>query len=243
MQVSLTTFNMSKAITKFFDKVPGFIWGYIGVGIPILAMFITALIYTDPLGAKYSISNMFVSELGERAVSEVAWLFNWGLILGAIPLLLFMLDLGLKYKSIFGWLCTAGGVFCSISAFFVGIFPMDFDSSLYMTGHVISAMSFFYGGMATVFLFSILIFLDKKKILPRWLGIFGIIVAIIFALFLFLPEGDLDDIMIRPRDPFLLLAFLEWLVVFAIFTWIATISITMNIQRNKTKKLEAVDAV
>ncbi len=229
---------MSKIISSFYEKVPGFIWGYIGVSIPVLAMFVTALIYTDPLGARYSFFNMFVSELGERAVSEVAWLFNWGLILGAIPLLLFMLGLGLKYKSIFGWLCTAGGVFCSISAFFVGIFPMDFGSELYMTGHVISAMSFFYGGMATVFLFSVLIIIDKKKILPKWLGIFGIVVAIIFALFLFLPEGALDDIMIRPRDPFLLLAFLEWLVVFAIFSWILTISITMNVQRKKkTKKI------
>jgi hypothetical protein len=234
---------MSKKLSVFYDKVPSFVWGYVGVGIPVISMFITALIYRDPLDSRFSIFNMFVSELGERAVSEVAWLFNWGLILGAIPLLLFMLGLGLKYKSIFGWICTAGGIFCSISAFFVGIFPMDFDSSLYMTGHVISAMSFFYGGMATVFLFSILIFIDKKKILPRWLGVFGIVVAIIFALFLFLPEGALDDIMIRPRDPFLLLAFLEWLVVFAIFAWIATISITINVQRNRMKKLESADTI
>jgi len=229
---------MSKTISKFYDKVPSFIWGYIGVSVPVIAMFITALIYRDPLNARFSIFNMFVSELGERAISQTAWLFNWGLIIGGIPLILFMIGLGIKYKSVYGWICTAGGLFCSISAFFVGIFPMDFGSELYMTGHVISALSFFYGGMATVFLFSILIFIDKKKVLPKWLGIFGLLVAVIFALFIFLPEGALDDIMVRPRDRFLLISFLEWLVVFSIFSWILTISITLNIQRRKKIKIE-----
>ncbi|GAG61856.1 unnamed protein product [marine sediment metagenome] len=232
---------MSKTISKFYEKVPGFIWGYIGVGIPVLAMFITALIYTDPLGAPFSIFNMFVSELGERAVSQTAWLFNWGLILAGIPLILFMLGLGLKYKSIPGLICTAGGLFCSISAFFVGVFPMDYGSELYMTGHIVSAMSFFYGGMATIFLFSILIFVDKKKVLPKWLGVFGLLVAVVFALFIFLPEGALDDIMVRPRDNFLLIAFLEWLVVFAIFSWILTTSVILNFQSRKKIKQESTE--
>ena len=91
MHVSFTSFNMSKTISKFYDKVPSFIWGYIGVSVPVIAMFITALIYRDPLNARFSIFNMFVSELGERAISQTAWLFNWGLIIGGIPLILFMI--------------------------------------------------------------------------------------------------------------------------------------------------------
>ncbi len=226
----------------FYETIPVYIWGYVGVGISVIAMFITGLIYVDPLGASFSIFNMFVSELGERAVSQTAWLFNWGLIVGGIPLIIFMLGLGIKYNSIFGWICTIGGMFSSVSILFVGIFPMDFDNNIFMTGHVISAMSFFYGGMITVLLFSILIFVDKKNSLPKWLGLFGLLVAIIFALFIFLPEGSLDDVLIRPRPWFLIVAFLEWLVVFSIFAWIITVSITLNLQRRKKIKLETGDS-
>lgn len=233
---------MRTKLGSFYEKIPVFIWGYVGVGISVIAMLITGLIYVDPLGAPFSIFNMFVSELGERAVSQTAWLFNWGLIVGGIPLIIFMIGLGIKYNSIFGWICTAGGIFSAVSILFVGIFPMDYDNNIFMTGHVISAMSFFYGGMITVLLFSILIFVDKKKSLPKWLGIFGLLVAIIFALFIFMPEGSLDDSLIRPRPWFLIIAFLEWLVVFSIFSWIMTVSITMNIQRRKKIKLETSDS-
>ncbi len=235
-------FSMSQKLDKFYEKSPVFIWGYVGVGIPVFAMLLTGIIYLDPLGAPFSIFNMFVSELGERAVSQTAWLFNWGLIIGGIPLIIFMLGLGIKYNSIFGWLCTVGGIFSSVSVLFVGIFPMDFDNDIFMTGHVISALSFFYGGMITVILFSVLIFVDKKKVLPKWLGIFGLLVAIIFALFIFLPEDSLDDVLIRPRPWFLIIAFLEWLVAFSIFSWIITVSITLNIQRRKKIKLETDDS-
>ena len=233
---------MKTKIVKFYKRIPVFIWGYVGVSIPVIAMLITGLIYADPLGAPFSIFNMFVSELGERAVSQTAWLFNWGLIVGGIPLIIFMLGLGIKYNSIFGWICTVGGIFSSVSILFVGVFPMDFDNDIFMTGHMISALSFFYGGMITILLFSVLIFVDKKKVLPKWLGTFGLLVAIIFALFIFLPEGSLDDVLIRPRSRFLIIAFLEWLVVSSIFSWIITISLTLNIQRRKKIILETGDS-
>ena len=235
----LKLFSMNIVLSRFYKKFPGYLWGYIGVSIPVIAIFITGLIYRDILGYRYSIFNNFVSELGERAVSQTAWLFNWGLIIGGIPLVIFMVNLGVKFNSVYGWICTSGGIFCSISALFVGIFPMDFANNLYMKGHVISAFSFFYGGMATVFLFSILILFDNSKILPKWLGVFGLIVTVIFALFLFLPEGALDDMFILPRPWFVLLAFLEWLVVIAIFAWILTISITLNFQKHRKLKSEA----
>ncbi|MCK5143623.1 MAG: hypothetical protein KAQ77_07620 [Candidatus Heimdallarchaeota archaeon] len=69
-------------------------------------------------------------------------------------------------------------------------------------------MSFFYGGMITVLLFSILIFVDKKNSLPKWLGLFGLLVAIIFALFIFMPESSLDDVLITSKTLVLNCSFL-----------------------------------
>ncbi len=46
---------MQKKLGLFYEKIPVFIWGYVGAGISVITMFITGLIYVDPLGAPFSI--------------------------------------------------------------------------------------------------------------------------------------------------------------------------------------------
>jgi len=222
----MPTFIVSNKIELFYKKFPLYIWGYLGIAIISICSLITAIFYKNIDGDRYSMLQYFISELGEVGISKLAFVFNWGLIISGIPMIIFMFGLILRFKSILGYISSAVGIYTSINYLLVGVFPMDVN----MEAHIFTAMSFFYGGMAAIILFSLTIFLDKKRILPKYVGWLGIGVVGIFASFLFLPLNSMQggefslDPTISARPNIWWLAFFEWLVFFAVLLWIGMIS-------------------
>jgi hypothetical membrane protein len=218
---------------RFYSKFPIFIWGFLGIGIIGITSLITALFFTDQIGDPYSPIRFFISELGGPKVSQLAWVFNWGLIIGGIPITLFMFGLGIRFKSWFGYIACILGIFTSINCMLVGVFPWD----TYLEQHIVTAMSFFYGGMFTVLLFSIVILFDKKHVISSGFSALGLLVASTFALFLFAPRGNSNFSIFEEnysRPAILWSAIFEWSVYFAILIWIGLISLVL-MQQNKKK--------
>lgn len=213
--------SITKFYTKFFTKFPLYLWGFLGSLIILGGCILAAIGFETEGGQKYSILYFFISELGGIGLSNWAFFFNWGLILGSIPFSIFMIGLAIQIKSRWGFLFAPLGLFASINCLLVGIFPWN----VHLEEHGTTAMNFFYSGMIIVFLYSIFFFLTKSKVFPRALGFLGIIVAGIFAAFLFLPLDSPSFEYNEIRNVMNWMAFLEWLVLFAILTWILTIAI------------------
>lgn len=64
--------------------------GLFGVLVIVLGVLVSALVFVGDYGEPFSILNHNISELGERGVSELAWLFNASLVLGGLGLIVFM---------------------------------------------------------------------------------------------------------------------------------------------------------
>ena len=228
---------MNNKIELFYKKFPLYIWGYIGIAIISIGSLITAIFYKNIIGERYSLLRYFISELGEVGISKLAFVFNWGLIISGIPIIIFMFGLGLRFKTILGYISSAVGIYASINYLLVGVFPMDVN----IEAHIFTAMSYFYGGMLAIILFSITIFLDKKSILPKYVGWLGIGVAGIFASFLFLPLNSMQagefslDPTISARPNIWWLAFFEWLVFFGVLLWIGLVSTVLMVKDKPSK--------
>jgi hypothetical membrane protein len=198
--------------------------GLAGAGLVVLGCLISAALF-ERNGYRYSPLACFISELGDVETARGHGVFNGALMLGALPLLYFMVALGQRFH---GWLPRlaqlAGGV-AAVGAFFVGVFPVN-----HLEAHVQAANTFFYGGMVAVFLYSIVIFLARADI-PRSLAFFGVVVGSVFAAFLFLPlhyyVGPAPTVL-KPlpyqHPDFWLLTFMEWLVLASVLGWVLAIS-------------------
>ena len=102
-----------------------YITGLTGSVIVILCSLITAIAYRDINGHSYNILNHFISELGEIGVSKLAPLFNTGLIVGGIVLIIFMISLGVYFRTVPGYIASIVGAFSAISCSLVGFNPMN----------------------------------------------------------------------------------------------------------------------
>lgn len=212
---------MKFTLQKIYDKVPFYSWGLFGSAIIILGCVITAIFYIGQDGESYSLLNHFISELGELKNSELAIVFNLSLILGGIAYIPFMAGLAIYSQQKLGKIAGLIAIIASICCSLVGVFPMD-----YITPHIIVAFGFFYLGMVSIFIFTIVIIRDKKNLLPKWQIILGIIVVVSFASFLFIPVdfSDMSGFQTGARADFILLAFLEWLVLITVEIWIVVVS-------------------
>jgi hypothetical membrane protein len=177
--------------------------------------------------------NHFVSELGELGVSEFAFLFNSGMILAGLIFIPFMIGLGLYIDSIVSRLAGAVGVFSAVSIFFVGIFPMN-----YLTEHSMAAMSFFFGGMIMVGLWTISILLQKETRIHKGFSIGGVINFVIFFLFLYGPWESVGDLSTRP-DVWMVPT-LEWGIYFAIVGYLFALSVYVWNRETKSSEIQSV---
>jgi hypothetical membrane protein len=146
------------------------ILGWSGSLVILLSSFIAAIAYRGKQGERYTISTHFVSELGEVGVSQLAWLFNGGLIVGSFIFFWMMPGVGLSLNNVWGYLGTVAGMIAALGCLFVGVFPMN-----NIKPHIKAAMTYFRAGLATVLLFSIAILVQpvEDRVIPLYSLVIG----------------------------------------------------------------------
>lgn len=156
-------------------------------------------------------------------VSVLARLLNVCLFLSGIFFTFFMVGFGRYFGTFPAVLAAAAGVYSSLACYAVGLFPMN-----RMSWHMVSAMSFFYGGLLTIVLFAVTAAFDPQKRLPNVFIVFAIVETLVFAAFLLLPRlgGKVFslDPSVSERPKLWMLPILEWLVMVGIAGWILSVS-------------------
>jgi hypothetical membrane protein len=197
-----------------------------GTGLTILAIFLSALTYRGQQGEHFSLFRYFISELGEVGVSRRARLFNFGLILGGLFLLPYIVDLGFIFKSLLGWLGVAAGAVAALGVVGVGLFPINDLAS-----HRIAAMTFFRAGLVMVTLFGLAILFQPagRATIPQAANLLSLPTFTAYASFLVLmtpkkkpdqPDDSLEPEQVPQRPKFWLLPIVEWAVFFTTILWL-----------------------
>lgn len=207
--------------------------GFAGVAVILGVTMATAVAFTGPKGRGYSILNRNISALGEPAFSEWAVLFNWGLRMGGILLMGFMVGLG-RYVRHWSMLpVTVAGIIMAGGVVLVGVYPASQPD-----GHRQAAMFVFLGGWSTFALFTAALWLAKPPRLALWLAVPSLLAMFTFAVFLLLPpfrfERSYRVLFLGPpgdERPFLWLpSLLEWSVFISVAAWVLTLSVYLVLQ-------------
>jgi hypothetical protein len=200
--------------------------GLVSVGLILAGMAISAIPYRGYEGEAYSPFNHFISELGEIAVSRLAWAFNLGIVLGGIGLGTFLLLLTDRLTGRFRTALVVAGVIAGASGTLVGVLPMD-----YVGTHRLVSGIFFLTGWIVAGLFSAWLLATPRPVFPRWLLIPGAAVVAISWTFIAVystyvgtdPAGRVQN---RP-DPFWSIAYLEWASLLSLLAWFACVSLVL----------------
>jgi hypothetical membrane protein len=228
---------------SLLEKIPYFICGILGSSIIMIGFLIPGLVYRGLENQTYSIVNYFVSELGYVGMSQLSWLFNISLIIGGTLLAIFLIGLSKVINTNLAKIACIIGVISAIATSFVGIFPMNT-----LIPHFIAAMTFFYGGMVTVVLYTIVIFKDAEENFPKLYGLLGIVIFIFFFIFNFIPldaingldladfesvfnneMGTINMDAVRPNIWYM--ALMEWLVTLGVVIWMFILSLHLFIKK------------
>ena len=220
--------KLKETVNKLVDAKHFPLWGITASIIGIVFILGSMIPYVGTYGEPFSIFNHFVSELGELGVSEIAILFNSGMILAGITYIPFMIGFGIYLENVVGKIAGAVGVFSSVSIILVGFIPMN-----YTMEHYTVAMSFFFSGIIMVVLWAIAILIQKTGKIPKYMSVGGAFNFIIFALFLFGDWGSFPDTSVRPD--FHMITTLEWGIYFAIIGYLLLISLVTWNRRNTDK--------
>lgn len=192
------------------------LWGMVASLVGLIFILTPQLFYSGSEGEPYSMFNHAVSELGELGVSELAWMFNFGMFLAGILFIPFMIGLGLYIDNIISKIAAIVGVYSAVSIVFVGVYPMN-----YLYEHSVAAISFFLSGMVMTLLWAIAILVQKEAKLHKGLSIGGFINMTIFALFLYGPWEGWG----APRPEFSMRITLEWAIYWAIVGYLLVLSL------------------
>ncbi len=210
-------------------------FGLVGVAIIVLAIVYSSLRYRGKQGERFSLLNHFISELGERGVSQGAWAFNAGLILGGVAATVFVIGLGIAFGSVLGWLGTVAGIVTTLGVTAVGIFPMD-----NLNAHVVAASTYFRAGLAMVFFFGLAILFQPagRTFVPAMTNLLSLLAFLAYGSFLLLPAmkkpgpkpaNPLDPQQVTERPKIWALPVLEWAVFFSTVAWLLGIALLAQV--------------
>lgn len=205
-------------------------FGLIGVVIGLIGVIVPSLVYRGTKGEKYSFLNHYISELGETGVSKLAWVFNLGMILSGICIIVASLSLGLVLPGFWAKAGLVLGVASGAALSLVGVFPMN-----KMERHFKAAVAFFRGGLLMVLFFSLAIVLQsgENPPLPRALGLLGMIPVLAFGIFIGLmwsvrnQEHDALDTAELERPKVWKFAISEWSIYFSFVVWILVVALVL----------------
>jgi hypothetical membrane protein len=203
------------ASSRPFLPVLAGLLGLLAIGV---ALIVPAAVYVGRAGESYSPLNHFISELGEVGVSQLAWMFNAGMVVSGVLLGLLLAVIGWRLDSGRARVAGVFGILAGLGVVGVGLTPMN-D----LVPHLGWAFVFFWGGMIALVLLTSAIWRDRGRHLPRWLAGVGFASAAVFVVFLVHPfvVGPPDRRMLDPasgiaRPAVWDHAVLEWLVLLAV---------------------------
>lgn len=205
-------------------------FGLIGVVIGLIGVIVPSLVYRGTKGEKYSFLNHYISELGETGVSKLAWVFNLGMILSGICIIVASLSLGLVLPGFWAKSGLVLGVASGAALSLVGVFPMN-----KMERHFKAAVAFFRGGLLMVLFFSLAIVLQsgENPLLPRELGLLGMIPVLAFGVFIGLmwsvrnQDHEALDTAGLERPKVWKFAISEWSIYFSFVVWILVVALVL----------------
>jgi hypothetical protein len=200
--------------------------GLASIGVILAGMVVSAIPYRGYEGEAYSPLDHFVSELGEIAVSRLAWAFNLGILLGGVGLGTFLILLADRLTGPFRIALVAAGVIAAISGALVGVLPMD-----YLGTHRVVSVVFFLTGWIVAGLFSVWLLATPRTGFPRWLLIPGTVTVAISWAFIavystYIGTDAAGRILNRP-EPFWNIAWLEWASLLSLLAWFAFVSLVL----------------
>jgi hypothetical membrane protein len=199
-----------------------------------LSWVVTATFYRGKTGEVFSPLNHFVSELGQTGVSRFAALFNSGIVIGGLFIIVFMVGLGFYIRKIPAYIGTAFGIIAAVAAVLIGFFPINHGSV-----HTTVSILFFFGALACVITFNLTIATDRSKTVSSWLIVPGFISFGLFSLLILaiLAEPSPTAVLnpaIAVRPEVWMTAILEWLACLSLIAWVLSFSIYL---RRKTAKM------
>jgi len=197
-------------IRKIVDEKHFPLWGIVGSITGIVMILMPMIPYVGTEGETFSIFTHYVSQLGHIGVSDLAWMFNLGMIVTGLIFVPFMIGLGLYLNNIVSKIAGIVGVYTSVSIFFVGVFPMNYPE------HGPAAISFFLSGLVMSVLWTLAILLQSEVRVPRILSVGGIVNLFFFATFIFWPYEQVPVL----SPPLSLVPTLEWGIYFAIVAYL-----------------------
>ncbi len=215
------------------------IFAWSGIAGPIiigLGMLISILGFSGKQDQDYNLLNHFVSELGQVGVSNLAPVFNVGLILGGICNLVFLIYLA---SLISGWIRYPLGFLGAAAALcgtLVGVFPMN-D----LENHIFVSLGFFNLGLLVALIYSLIFLFGKKHPFPRWLAIPGLVSTTAFFIFNNFPSQFEEGVnfqdgmagLFLDRPDFIPLALMEWIVILGILIWFLMLGVYLVISRHR----------
>lgn len=202
------------------------LFGFAGAVCILLGIVYTSLRFQGRQTERYSFLNHYISELGEVGVSQSAWAFNLGLLLGGLIILPYLIGLGIAFRSPWAWLGVAAGIIAALGVAAVGIFPLN-----YLTAHTTAAVTYFRAGLVMIFFFGLAINFQPygKIVVPKTINLLSLTALLFYAAFLALltrvkPVNHtveiLNPLMTPDRPRIWLLAVMEWGVFFVSILWL-----------------------
>jgi len=202
--------------------------GQAGIFILLLSVSIAVAFYVGKQNETYSFLNHFISELGEKGVSPLAYIFNGGLILGGACISFFMLGLAMHIGNSWGLILGAIGLVTGLSATLVGVFPMN-----QLEIHTAIANTFFYGGLLVALGYTLYVVFSPEPRLPKITALTGGVTMLAFAAFVWFLPAPLEDgqsihEILKNRPEIWTLPILEWVVFLCVLVWIGSTASLMR---------------
>ena len=200
--------------------------GLASVSVLTLGMVAAAIAYRGAAGEAYSPFNHFISELGEIAISRLAWAFNLGVVLGGVGLGLFVLVLAQRLSGRSRIALSLAGLAAGAFGAMVGIFPMDYHAT-----HRVASALFFLSGWLVPAIFSLWLLTAPRPGFSRWLLAPGAAVVAVFLTFIaiystYRPANPDGPIVGRPAG-FWSVPFFEWASLVSIMVWLVCVSVVL----------------
>jgi hypothetical membrane protein len=199
--------------------------GLSATAVILLGAFVTAIPYVGYAGEGYSPLNHFISELGETGRSQLAPVFNAGIVIGGIGLGLFLLILSRRLTGRYRPALMLAGIVAGTSGTLVGTFPMDTHAV-----HRLVSGVFFCTGWIVVAVFSVWLARHAQSGFPRRLLVPGAISVAIFFVFLavYSTYRPIDpDAPIVVRSAIWTVPLLEWASLLSLLAWFVCVSLVL----------------